>query len=175
MLRIDLLPLLCYNTPKAVMIMIKLYFKKILFTLGFITNYFLLVAILAFTSHLIFRDAFSELVNTIIHAILALVLNFVIVCVIRYKSLHYNTDRLNNFSFFSIIKSRDNIVHTLAFISILLPFFVSIAIVENTPLLPLVIGTIILLFACGLIFITVNTLMWSIICKIFKRKNISET
>ncbi len=155
--------------------MIKLYFKKILVTLGFIANYFLLVFILTFVWNLVLRNTFSELVNILILAILTLVLNFVFVCIMRYKSLHHKTDALNNHSFFSIIKSRDNIVHTLAFISILLPFFVSIAIVENTPLLPLVVGIMLLLFACGLIFLAVNALMWSIVYKLFMCKNISKT
>jgi len=93
----------------------------------------------------------------------------------RYKSLHHKTDTLNNHSFFSIIKSRDNIIHILAFISILLPFFVSIAIVENTPLLPLVVGTMLLLLICGLLFMIINALMWSIVFKLFMCKNISKT
>ncbi len=156
------------------MIMIKLYFKKILVTLGFIANYFLLVFILAFVWNLVLRNTFSELVNTLILAILALVLNVVIVFIMRYKSLQHKTDTLNNVSFLNIIKSSYNIVHTLAFISILFPFFVSIAIVENTPLLPLVVGTIILLFACGLIFLTVNALVWSIVHKFVKSRNISN-
>ena len=79
--------------------MIKLYFKKILVTLGFIANYFLLVFILAFVWNLFLRDTFSELVNTLILTILALVLNFVFVCIMRYKSLHNKTDALNNHSF----------------------------------------------------------------------------
>ena len=155
--------------------MIKLYFKKILVTLGFIVNYFLLVFILAFVWNLFLRNTFTELVNTLIHAILALVLNFVFVCIMRYKSLHYETDTLNNLTFFSIIKSRDNIVHALAVISLLLPFFVSIAIVENTPLLPLVVGTMLLLLICGLLFMIINALMWSIVFKLFMCKNISKT
>ena len=154
--------------------MIKLYFKKILVTLGFIANYFLLVFILAFVWNLFLRNTFTELVNTLI-PILALVLNFVFVCIMRYKSLHHKTDALNNHSFFSIIKSRDNIIHILAFISILLPFFVSIAIVENTPLLPLVVGTMLLLLICGLLFMIINALMWSIVFKLFMCKNISKT
>ena len=157
------------------MIMIKLYFKKILATLGFIANYFLLVFILAFVWNLVLRNTFSELASTLILAILALVLNVVIVCIMRYKSLYHKTYTLNNRSYFSIIKSSDNIVHTLAFISILLPFFVSIAIVVNTPLLPLVVGTILLLFACGLIFFAVNALMLNIVYKLFMCKNISKT
>ena len=155
--------------------MIKLYFKKILFTLGFIATYLLLVFILAFVWNLILRNTFSELVNTLIHAILALILNLVIVCVMRYKNLHNKTDLLNSHSFFSIIKSIDNIVHTLSFISLLLPFFVSIAIVKNTPLLPLVVGTILLLVACGLIFLSINALMWNIVYKLFMNKNIKKT
>ena len=55
--------------------------------------------------------------------------------------------------------------------SLLLPFFVSIAIVENTPLLPLVVGTMLLLLACGLIFLTVNALMWRTVYKLFTCKN----
>ncbi len=152
--------------------MIKLYFKKILFTLGFIGNYFLLLFIIAFIWNLVLRNTFSESVNTLILAILALISNFVFVCIMRYKKLYHKTDVLNNHSFFITIKSRDNIVHTLAFVSILLPFFVSIAIVENTPLLPLVVGTIILLFVCGLIFWVLNALMWSIVYKLLKCKNL---
>ena len=158
--------------------MIKLYFKKILVTLGFIANYFLLVFILAFVWNLVLRNTFSELVNTLIHAILALVLNFVFVCIMRYKSLHHKTDALNNISFLknfiNIFKSKDNIVHALAFISILLPFFVFIAIAEKTPLVPLVVGTIALLFICGMMFLILNALMWSIAHKLVMSKKISN-
>ena len=163
-----------YNAQRSGEIMTKLYFKKILVTFGFIANYFLLVFIIAFVWNLVLRNTFSELVSTLIHAILALVLNFVIVCIMRYKSLYNKMDALNNQSFFNILKSRDNIIHTLAFISMLLPFLVSIAIVENTPLLPLVVGTILLLFANSLIFLLVNALIWSIAYKLFMYKNTSK-
>ncbi len=147
--------------------MIKLYFKKLLFTMGFLINYFLSVFIIGYAWHLIFRDMFSELVNTFIIAILALALDFGIICIMRYKNLYHKTDVIKILSFWrnfiNIFKSRDNIVHTLAFISILLPFCVFITVVEKTPLLPLVVGTIILLFACGLIFLIVNALIWSIV------------
>ncbi len=158
--------------------MIKLYFKKLLFTMGFFVTFFLFIFIIAFVWHLFFGNTFSELNGTLIYAILALVLNFTVVCVMRYERLSHKTETLKNLSFFkilfSVLKSRENIVHTVAFISLLLPFFVSIAKNENTPFLPLVFGTVFLLLICGLIFLMVNALMWSIVHKLAVRKYIGN-
>lgn len=152
--------------------MIKQYFKKILFTLGSIANYFLLMFILVFIFHSVLGKVFSELVTTLIYALLALIIDLVIVCIIRYRSLRIKADTQNTPSFFHIIKSSDNIAHTLAFISVLLPFFVFIAVVENTPLLPAFFATIILLCILGLIFLAVNALMWFIVYKTYVHKSI---
>ncbi len=158
--------------------MIKLYLKKLLFTIGFFITYFLFIFIIAFVWLLVFGNTFSELTGTLIYATLALVLNFTVVCVMRYERLSHKTETIINLSFFkilfSIFKSKDNIVHTVAFISLLLPFFVTIAKNENTPFIPLVIGTVILLFVCGLIFMTVNALLWSIVHKLAVRKYIGN-
>ena len=137
--------------------MIKLYFKKILVTLGFIANYVLLVFILAFVLHLVFRYMFSEIVRTFIIAIVALILNFVIVCKKRCRNLYHETEMIQiSFwkNFIRIFKSKDSILHAFAFLTIALPFLVSIGVAVKTPVLPLVVGTIILFFVCGNVFLS---------------------
>lgn len=159
--------------------MLKLYCKKIVFTIGFIAGFFIIAGVLSFITYLLFKDLFTGTARTITFAILALAFDFWIVCRMRYKNLYHKTDVIKNLSFWkafiNIFKSKDNLVHAFAFISILLPFFVTIAVSEKTPLLPSVVGMIFLLFSCGLIFLIVNTLIWSIVYKLIGHKSLSNT
>lgn len=151
--------------------MLKLYFKKLFFTIIFIINFFVLAGALAFVWHLIFRYRFPEPARTIIIVILAIILDFGIVCRMRYKKCKKSYVETN---FINIIKSKDGMVHLLAFISIFLPFFVSIAVIEKTPVLPLIVGTIILLVFCGLIFFIVNSLLWFAVHKFIRYKRVEK-
>lgn len=151
--------------------MLKLYFKKLFFTVIFIIDFFVLAGVLAFVWHLIFRYRFPEPARTIIIVILAIILDFGIVCRMRYKKCKRSYVETN---FINIIKSRGSIIHLLAFISIVLPFFVSIAVIEKTPVLPLIVGTVILLVFWGLIFFIVNSLLWFAVHKFIRYKRIER-
>ncbi|MBQ9978071.1 MAG: hypothetical protein IJP21_05710 [Clostridia bacterium] len=155
--------------------MLKLYFKKLFLTLCFIVNYFLLVGIIAFVWYLFLKDMFSETTTTAIVGILALWADLGIVVAIRYKGLSNKAILTEDLSFgrnfINILKSKDNLVHTLAFLSMLLPFCVTIAINQNTPFLTLVIGTIFLLLINGFVFLMVNTLLWTIAHMLIHHRN----
>lgn len=163
--------------------MLKLYFKKLFFTILFFLGFFLLGFPIIYTWYWLLPYKPLEIVRTIAVPILALVSDFAIVCAMRSHNLSH-TNYMEAFeadtfsfwkNFISILKSRDNIVHLLAFLSILLPFFVSIAVMEKTPFIPLVVGTLILLLCCGVLFLTVNTLLWCILYEFVWRRTKKDT
>ena len=71
------------------------------------------------------------------------------------------------------LKSKENLTAVLAWQTILIPFQVVIAILENTPFLPLIVGTVILIIESTLLIEIVNAIIWSIV--FFATKNNSIT
>lgn len=65
----------------------------------------------------------------------------------------------------SILKSKENIVHTIAFLTILSCISVSVAVSIQTPAIFVVTGTLILLLIGSMLFITINTLVWCLVQK----------
>ena len=171
MLRIDFFPFLCYNPYKGSESVLKLYFKKLFFTILFIVNFFLLAYAIILAWYWLLPYKPLEIFRTISVTVLALVSDFAIVCAMRSRRLSHknfmqafsaDTDTFGK-RFINILKSKDNITHLIAFLSILTPFFVTVAVMEKTPFVPLVVGTLILLLCCGVLFLTVNTLLWCIL------------
>ncbi|MBQ5608087.1 MAG: hypothetical protein IIU86_03580 [Oscillospiraceae bacterium] len=163
-----LLPLLGGNE------MVKLYFKKLLFTLLFIFEFPILSGVCMFFWHLIFRYMFPESVGSTVCIILGALLALILVYLYRCERSSIKTDYISSFSsdtfsfiedFKSTFKSKENIVHTSAFLTIELIVNLAAAISTNTPFLPLVIGNILLLFVGGLIFSILNTLLWCLVHK----------
>lgn len=158
--------------------MIKLYFKKLLFTILFVVIFALLSGICVFFWHLIFRNLFPELVRDIACIILGCLLDFKLLFTFRderssYKSAYVDSFTGDTFSFLkdfkNTFKSNDNIVHTLAYLSFDLVQTVRGAISSDSPFFRAVIITLILVSVRGLIFATLNTLVWCLVHKKWMR------
>ena len=158
--------------------MIKLYFKKLLFTLLFIFVFPVFGGVCAFVWHLIFRYMFPESVSTTANAILGLLLELVVVYLYRcerspYKRTYIDSFTADHFSFvkdfISTFKSKDNIVHTLAYLSYDLVQTVRGAISSDSPFFRAVIITVILVSVRSLLFAVLNTLIWALVHKKWMR------
>lgn len=163
--------------------MLKLFFKKLILTIIFIISFFLLVGIIAFLMHLIFGDILKPPVSTIIISILAFDFEILIVSSMRYEYLLRKTDISKSINekrisfgrlFLKILKNKVNIVHTIAFVIIVLAFCLTIAVREGTPWLPLVVGTLMLLIITGLLFLIINTVCWCIVHRLIINKNLKK-
>lgn len=159
--------------------MFKLYFKKIFSTLGFVVNYFLLCGIIFFTWYFFLSgDKFYSATRTTIFAILALLFDLLVVGIIRYKNVCDKICPIKYSSFwktyFTILKSEDSRAHIFAVVSILLPFFVAVAVSIETPLLPLIVGTIILILISVLVFLTINTFIWNIVYRLVSSESFKQ-
>lgn len=159
--------------------MFKLYFKKIFSTLGFIVNYFLLCGIIFFTWYfLLSGNKFYSATRTTIFAILALLFDLLVVGIIRYKSVCDKICPIKYSGFwktyFTILKSEESRTHIFAVISILLPFFVAVAVSIETPLLPLIVGTIILMLLSVLVFLAINTFIWNIVYRLVSSEGFKQ-
>ena len=158
--------------------MIKLYFKKLFFTLLFIFGFPILAALCAFVWHLIFRYMFPESVSTTVNTILGLILTLGLVYLYRYERSSYKRAYIDSFTsdnfsfvkdFICTFKSKDNIVHTLAYLSFDLVQTVRGAISSDSPVFRAVIITLLLVSVRGLIFAVLNTLMWCLVHKKWMR------
>ena len=158
--------------------MVKLYFKKLLFTLLFIFGVPILCGVWVFLWHLIFRNLFPELVRDIACIILGYLLGVILLFKFRcerspYKRAYIDSFTSENFSFMKdfigTFKSKDNIVHTLAYLSYDLVQTVRGAISSDSPFLRAVIITLILVSIRCLIFAVLNTLIWSLVHKKWMR------
>ena len=152
--------------------MIKLYFKKLFFTLLFIFGSPILAGVFSFAWHLIFRNLFPELVRDITCIILGYLLSIILLFMFRcecssYKRVYIDSFPSDTFSFFKdfvdTFKSKDNLVHTLAYLTFDLFQTVRGAIASDSPFLRAIIITLILVSVRGLIFAVFNTLMWSLV------------
>lgn len=159
--------------------MFKLYLKKIFSTLGFVVNYFLLCGIIFFTWYFFLSgDKFYSATRTTIFAILALLFDLLVVGIIRYKSVGDTNCPIKYSSFwktyFTILKSEDSRAHLFAVVSLLIPFFVAVAVSIETPLLPLIVGTIILILLSVLAFLAINTFIWNIVYRLVSSESFKQ-
>ena len=158
--------------------MIKLYFKKLLFTLLFILGFPILSGICVFFWHLLFRNMFLESIRTTVCLILGLILALGFVYLFRYERLSYKRAYIDSFpsdkfsfvkDFISTFKSKDNIVHTIAYLSYDFVQTVRGAVSSDSPFFRAVIVTLILVSVRGLIFAVFNTLIWCLVHKKWMR------
>ena len=153
--------------------MLKLYLKKVLLTVLFLAALLFLAS--AFT--LCFQRYLFMLLEEFINLLCAIpapgvmltTVYFIRCNILSGKSAYLECHKANPVSIgkdlINTLKSKENIIHTLAFLTISLLFFLLIGISASTPFLPLVVGTIILLVACDLVFTIVNTLIWCLVHK----------
>ena len=119
-----------------------------------------------------------ELVRNIACLILGCLLSFKVLFMFRdeyssSKRAYIDSFTGDTFSFVkdfkNTFKSKDNIVHVLAFLTIDLIYSVAMAISVNSPFLRFIIVTVIYLLRDGLIFVTLNTLVWCLVHKKWMR------
>ena len=158
--------------------MVKLYFKQLLFTILIVVIFALSGGICVFFWHLIFRNLIPESARDIVCAILGGLLSFKLLFTFRCehspsKSAYVNSFTEDTFSFVKDFKktliSKDNLVHLLAFITLDLIYSVAMAISVNTTFLRFIIVTVIYLLRDGLVFVTLNTLVWCLVHKKWMR------
>ena len=158
--------------------MVKLYFKKLLFTILFVVIFALLSGICVFFWHLIFRNLFPESVRDIACIILGCLLSFKLLFTFRYERSSYKSAYVDSFTgdtfsfvkdFKNTFKSKDNIVHTLAYLPFDLVQTVRGAISSDSPFFRAVIITVILVSVRCLIFAVLNTLIWCLVHKKWMR------
>ncbi len=166
--------------------MVKLYLKKLLSSFLFVVIFFLFLLVVSFAwMHAdsaiksFLGITIPDAVSYCIILILTLVLDLVGVYFLRIDSLRYkeifkkaHEKETHSFSkdFVGTLKSADNIVHTIAFLSLNLPFNLLITISANTPILPLIAGTLALLVVNGLLFSIINTFVWCLVHRNWLRK-----
>ena len=149
----------------------KLYLKKLLVTFLFFAAFIVLAAVLC-TLVIQFAFWFKPQLKTIIYIglILSATMLLYIVFLKRWENKSLKAKYLeiqagNDYSFrkdyLSTIKSKENVIHTLAFLSIAFLNSVRIAISAHRPLASLLLQVAILL----LLFATLNTLVWCFVHK----------
>ncbi|MBR6572206.1 MAG: hypothetical protein IKK77_00605 [Clostridia bacterium] len=158
--------------------MFKLYFKKIFTTLGFVVNYFLLCGIMGVIRYFLSGNTTFPTTYTALFAIVTLIFDLLIVGIIRYKSVCDKSCPIKYSGFwktyFTILKAEESRAHLFAVVSILLPFFVAIAVSIETPLLPLIVGTIILILLSVLAFLAINTFIWNIVYRLVSSEGFKQ-
>lgn len=158
--------------------MVKLYFKQLLFTILFAVIFVLSGGICVFFWHLIFRNLIPESARDIVCLVLGGLLSFKLLFTFRCKHSPYKRAYIDSFDgdtfslvkdFKNTFKSKDTLIHILAFLTIDLIYSVSMAISVNSPFLRFIIVTVIYLLRDGLIFAILNTLVWCLVHKKWMR------
>jgi len=152
--------------------MLKLYLKKVFLTAGFFLFYLLLGGMLAFVWYIFFRNLFSEDFTTAAVAILAIPAALTMVyrtrcnCAACKQAFFEKPEEIPpSFpkDFVHTFKSKENIVHTLAFLTLDFLFTVPIGISMNTPFIALIAGAVFFLVIGGAVFSLANTLLWCLV------------
>lgn len=152
--------------------MFKLYLKKLLwciiFLMIFVFIYFLSFNLLYTVSNF-FKD--KNILQQIILFGIPFICSLIFLCYLRINNKKFKTEYLSTdeHSFlkdiYFILKSKNFICEILAFNTFLIPLFVFIGISENFPLIPFIVGTILLILLSNLPFVIVDLLIWFLICK----------
>ena len=152
--------------------MVKLFFKKFFLTVLFFVGFLLIGATAAFLWVLVLRNLFSEQIRFYACIIIAGIIVLKLAYDTRRDSSPYKSAFLNSTDaisipfwkdFWATLRSKENLIHTLAFIT--LRFFIALptGIRASSSLWTLIIGMIILLVHHGLMFAAGNTLLWCVV------------
>ena len=155
--------------------MLKLYLKKVLLTILFFTAHLFTSSFVYMVMTLILSDkVYLEEFRTALAVILAIPVSVVTVYISRldnktHKRAYMEAHRTETISFrkdfVGTLISRENIIHTLAFLTLGLLYILPVPISIEEPLWRLIIVTVILLFIAGVIFTVANTLLWCLVHK----------
>lgn len=152
--------------------MVKLFFKKFFLTVLFFVGFLLIGATAAFLWVLVLRNLFSEQIRFYACIIIAGIIVLKLAYDTRRDSSPYKSAFLNSTDaisipfwkdFWATLRSKENLIHTLAFIT--LRFFIALptGIRASSSLWTLIIGMIVLLVHHGLMFAAGNTLLWCVV------------
>lgn len=150
--------------------MIKSYFKNLLTIIVYLISLVVLVFVFAFLMALLKISWYNP--DYVLGNLIVVFVCLLIACVsIFIKRIKKCNDSPTNFRNYIIdkLKSKENLTAILAWQTIFIPLQVMIAILENTPFLPLIVGTVILIIASTLLIEIINTIIWSIV--FFATKN----
>lgn len=161
--------------------MLKHYFKKLLNTLLFLIACYTYIAAAEYAWYYIgtllqelLSITFPRAVNLAMGILLAGSLTVVMVYFMRHESVAYKSKYKKAHAegpvsfqkdFVSTFISADNVLHTAAFLTLLLPILILIGTSANTPILLRIVGILLLLAVGGALFAAVNTLMWCLVHK----------
>lgn len=150
--------------------MIKSYFKNLLTIIIYLISLVVLVFVFAFLMALLKISWYNPdyVLGNLIVLFVCLLIACVSIFIKRIKKCNNSPTNFRNY-IIDKLKSKENLTSILAWQTILIPFQVMIAILENTPFLPLIVGTVILIIASTLLIEIINTIIWSIV--FFATKN----
>lgn len=159
--------------------MLKLYIKKLFLSLLFWFVFFLFFVVVTYVwLHVVpglesfFKCKFTGNFNISIQAVITLLLELLAVYFVRIDSPNYKKpfqkakiEKAFSRDFWDILKSAENIVHTVANLTLILLFSMLISATNQSPAVHTVLRTLFLLIAGGILFAVINTALWCIIHK----------
>ena len=160
--------------------MIKLYFKKLLWIIIFLLIYIAVYFIsfnLLYTVANFFKD--RNIIGKIILFGIPFICSMGIIYCLRVNNNKLRTEYLSsllsdNYSFSKdvifILKSKSFISEILAFETVSVPLSLSVGISEKIPILPLIIGTILLSVGGAILFGIVDLVIWLSVLKVWFAK-----
>ncbi len=155
--------------------MLKLYFKKILMILLFFAGWILLGGMTIFVLFVLLHYLVPEVILGLISLILALFIMLQLVYRMRFdnkthKQKYWELTHDAPFSFgkdfVQTLKSRENTIHILAFLTVALVRGIRIEIIAHTPFFGILLEVIIIILTQVSVFTLINTLLW---CGVHRR------
>lgn len=153
----------------------KLYLKRALSTFIFLNALIILTGIFTlFTQQIFFFVELPTETLYLIGSVPALLLMLYLAYLVRwenksFKQLYFDTQIVTEYSFrkdyIATLRARENAIHTLAFLSIVLVNSIRIATSVHTPFIMFVLKVVILLLVRGTAFSALNTLVWCFVHK----------
>lgn len=163
--------------------MLKQCFKKMFLIVFYIGLFLAFAFVSAFLLTMLFNRLFTKSVIETISLTITFLLWFFLIFSLRLKNkkkeLQFIDDvNKNKFSFFKDVKmtiiSFDNLEYIISLTVLSAPFLIFIAMDGKTPIIPMIIGTLLLLIIIDSSFSIINGLTWYIIHKIWTLKKYNE-
>ena len=88
----------------------------------------------------------------------------------KAKTPKYSIDS----DFAAVIKTKENILHAAAFLTIVVIVSIALAISASIPVLAIVIGAIVLVIISAVAFFMINTLLWCLVHSLWEKRRVSQ-
>jgi len=144
----------------------KLYLKKLLTTILFFSGLLLIAIVSSLLRHILpIQEATLYFTSVIVGTSIMLYLAYKIRSMSRNaKTAYLAQKKPKKYSFernfYSTLRSRENVVHTIAFLTILCGVSIGITVSMQLPMMSLVIGTIVILLIGGALFAPISAILW---------------